>query len=159
MKNILKKLGGNEKGFSLTEITIVLIILAIGFGFSVLYTQTIQVQSDLKSISSNFVGLARTAQSNANSGKQGVGTGVHLDTKEYVLFEGGVYDPNAPTNYTVEMPSTIDIQNINLNGGGSEVIFLSPKGETNTHGTFSFFSSQNNKSIPITITNIGSIQY
>lgn len=143
----------------MTEVILVLIILAIGFGFSILYTQNIQISSDINTISSNFVEFTRNVQSNSKSGNQNLATGIHLEATKYVLFEGGVYDPNSQTNYTVQLPSTVVIQNINLNGGGSDVIFSSPKGATNNYGTFSFFSSQTNKLVLITITKIGTVEY
>ena len=159
MKNILRKLESNTKGFSLTEVTMVLIVLAIGFSLSILYSQTMQVRSDIKSISSNFVGFARTVQSNAKSGKQNTWNSVHLEETKYVLFSGASYDPNSLTNYEVELSPAISIQNISLNGGGDEIIFSSPKGTTNNYGTFSFLSTETGQSTKITITNIGTIEY
>lgn len=159
MKNLLRKLATNEKGFTMTEMTMVIIILAIGFSMSILYSQTVQVRSDIKSTASNFAGFARTVQSNAKSGKQGIVNSVHLEAQKYVLFEGISYDPNALTNYDVELSPSVSIQNIALNGGGSEIVFSSPKGTTNNYGTFSFFSTETNQSIQITITKIGTIEY
>lgn len=159
MNKFFSKIDRNQKGFSMMEIAMVIVIFAITAGLSVLFYQSMQVRSDIASVSSSFVELARVSQGDSAAGKNGVNHGIHLETSKYTLFEGNTYNANASTNYVVTLPSSVSIQNISLNGGGSDIVFTSPKGETNNYGTFSFTSSQLNKSQPITITKIGTFNY
>lgn len=152
-------ISSSRGGFTLVEVVLVIVILAIGLFLSILYYQTTQVRTDLNAQVSDFVGLARVAESNAEAGKGDLNYGVHFASDRYVIFQGNSYDPNSPSNYEVVLPSTIVIQNISLNGGGSDVVFASPRGATTNYGTVQFSSSQISKTITITVTQVGNINY
>lgn len=141
------------------EITAVLVIFLIVFGFFTLYTQTTQVGSDLNSQTSQFVSRLRLAQSNARSGKNDSPHGVHLAGDKYVVFAGGTYVEGADANFEVVLPESIAIQNINLNGGGNDIVFSAPYGETSNFGTLDFAASQTGTVKTVTITQIGTVNY
>jgi len=148
-----------KKAFTLLELVVVITLLGIMVGLSALYYQTSQVRADVNTQAAVLVSYLRLAQSNAMAGNDNESYGVHLETNLYVLFEGSSYVPDADSNIELELPPTIVIQNIVLNGGGSDVVFTPPQGETSTYGSLEIFSSQINKTIPITITSIGTIRY
>jgi len=150
---------GLTAGFTLVEIVLTLSIMLIGFGLSMLYYQTTQVRADLNAQASEFVGYARLAQSSAEAGKGGVSHGIHIETDSYVIFMGDTYDADGPSNFEVTLPDTITISEHSLRGGGSNVIFTTPNGNTNNDGTITFLSEQINQDKVITITNVGSIYY
>ncbi len=61
--------------------------------------------------------------------------GVHLATSSVTLFEGASYDAGDSSNVIVPMHPLVTISNIDLAGGGSEVIFDRLTGETAHAGT------------------------
>lgn len=149
----------NHNGFTFLEVMVVIVLMAIALGFSLLYSQTAQVRNDLAGEVARFVSYVRSAQSDAAAGKNNTAHGIHLSANTYTIFEGTAYDENATTNYTVDLPSTITIQNVTLNGSGSDLIFTDPYGETTTFGTVDLASAQINASKTITITQFGTVNY
>ena len=141
------------------EIILVVTLIAIGLGFFVLYSQSSQVRADLNSQASTITSYLRLAQTDALSGKDNSSHGIHFESDSYVIFTGNSYVESESSSTTIELPDTIAIQNISLNGGGSDVIFTSPHGETSTYGTVDLYSSQIDKTRQITITQLGSIEY
>lgn len=149
-----------NNGFSVLEIIIVIVLLTSVAGFSALYYQTSQVRNDLNTQATEFASYLRLAASNANSGLNGgESSGVHLESDSYTLFSGDIFDPLETSNFTIDLPPTISIENINLNGGGQNIIFTAPKGETLNYGTLDFNSDQIQKTVTITISQIGVINY
>lgn len=148
-----------QKGFTMLEVIVVMIIFAVVLGLSILYYQTTQVRSDLNGQVLQFVSYARLAQSNADAGKDDSNHGVHLESGRYVLFIGDSYVESADDNFEIDLPATMIIQNINLNEGGNDVVFERPYGETSDFGTFDFYSAQLNATKTVTISNIGTINY
>ncbi len=146
------------KGFSLIEVIIIVIIVSMSVGLAALYYQSSQVRSDVNNQTKTLVAYLRLAQSNADSGNNEFNA-IHLDPNSYTLFTGNIYNPVAPENYEIELPPTMIIQNIALNGGVTDIIFDSPKGETESYGSFQIFSNQITKTNTITINQIGTINY
>jgi len=154
MKNFKK-----QKGFSLIEIILVVTILGISVGLSILYSQSSQVRADINAQVSQFIGHLRLVQSSANAGLNDTSHGVHLESDSFTLFEGTSYSESGSLNFEYELSPTMVIQNINLNGGGDDIIFNPPKGDTSTYGTVEFNSAQANKTVQIEITALGTINY
>lgn len=148
-----------HKAFTFLELMLVITLMVTILGLSVIYTQTSQVRADVNTQAASFVSYARLASSNAMAGKDNVDYGIHLETDEYVLFEGTVYVEGAASNYEIELPSTITIQNISLNGGGVDLIFDRPFGYTDEYGSFEIHSGQIGKTVIINIDQYGKISY
>ncbi len=142
------------------EIMLAITLMAILLASFALYSQTSHLRTDINSQADIMVSYLKLAQSNAASGKVDTFNAIHLDTvaNSYTLFEGSSYNAVDPTNFEIELPESISLQNISLNGGGSSIIFLSPDGGTSTYGSFELNSAQINKSINITISSIGKIE-
>lgn len=153
------KIKNNKKGISLVEIILVVVLITISLGFSVLYYQTSQLRADIKTQTVEFVSYLRLAHSDAVAGLHGQSHGMHVENDSYTTFRGGSYNPDDPNNYKIELPSTITIQNIALNGGGDDIIFTGPNGETNDYGTLDFVSTQMDKTITITVSKVGTVNY
>lgn len=145
--------------FTLLEVILVMTLVAVGVGFSALYSQTAQVRADVNAQAATLSSHLRLAQSSAAAGEGGESHGIHLESDEYVLFDGSPYVSGDPDNVTIELPPTIHIQSIALNGGGNDIIFDPPQGETSTHGSFELYSESIEKTLSITIHSIGIIQY
>ncbi len=149
----------NTKGISLIEIILVIIILGISIGMSVLYYETSQVRADINTQVSQFSSYVRLAHSNALAGLNESSHGIHLEESSYTTFIGDSYNELDPMNFEITLPPTVTIQNISLNGGGSNLIFLKPSGETNNFGSIDFVSDQINKTVTVQITPLGTVTY
>lgn len=148
-----------NKAFTALEVMLAVTLLAIGISFAVLYTQTSPLRADLHSLASTFVSYGRVAQSDAAAGRNNQSHGIHVEASSYTIFEGTAYNAADPANFTIDMPSTITLQNVALNGGGQDILFSPPHGETATYGSLEFFSSTLNQTVPITISPLGAIEY
>jgi prepilin-type N-terminal cleavage/methylation domain-containing protein len=149
----------SQKGFSLMEVILVVLLMSIAIGFSVLYYQSSQVRADINAQTSELAGYLRLQQSRAESGLEGGIHSIHLEEDSYSLFSGAVFNEEDNQNKTTQMPETIRIININLNGGGNDIIFSSPQGSTENYGTFEIYSDQIKKTNLIEVTEMGTINY
>jgi prepilin-type N-terminal cleavage/methylation domain-containing protein len=148
-----------RSAFSLLETLVVVTIMAVAVGFSVLYAQTDTVRTDLHTQAAIFSSYLREMQTDAASGKGATSAGIHLETDQYVLFHGASYNALDASNFVVVLPSVIKVTDINLTGGGSEVIFTSPLGETSTAGSLDFSSASTGQTVHITINSLGAVDY
>lgn len=148
-----------KKGFSMLEVILAISIMAILVGLATTYYSNSQVRADVNSQAANIVHYLRLAQSNAASGLNNTNHGLHFETSSYTIFEGESYDNDSPKNVKIDLPSTMTIDGINLDGGGGNVIFLKSTGETDNFGTITVNSAAINKTVTITINYVGTINY
>ncbi len=141
------------------EVVLTLTLTAIVMGFLLGYYRTSQIRASINTEASSMIAYIRLIQSNTSSGLDNSVHGIHLEQESYTSFLGDTYNPLDVKNFTISLPPTVVIQNINLNGGGSDIVFSRPFGETNTYGTFELSTIDAIKTIPISITNIGTISY
>jgi len=141
------------------EVVLVIILVGISVGFSILYYQSSQVRADINSQVVQFASYIRLAHSDALSGLEDQSHGIHLENSAYTIFIGSSYDPMDEFNFVIELSPTITIENISLNGGGSDIIFTTTAGETTQYGTLNFVSTQIGKTINVEITKFGTVTY
>ena len=149
----------NKKAFTVLEIILVVGLFAVMLLIPLLYTQSSQVRFDFYTQVSNLVSYIRQEHGETVSGKGNINHGVHLSAGNYVIFSGLNFNPADPANVVITLPPTVIIRNIHLYGGGSDIIFSKPFGETATNGTFELFSPQQNLSMPIEVSSLGTINY
>jgi type II secretory pathway pseudopilin PulG len=147
------------RGFTIIEVILVLVLMIIFFALSAIYSQTSQVRSDINSQAKLLVGELRLLRSNAVSGRIDAHNGIKLGESSYIKFVGESFSADDPLNFEVNLPPTVKIQNINLGGEESVIIFSSPNGQTQNFGTFDLDSSQIQRTITINISQIGKIDY
>mgnify|MGYP001584073110 CR=1 FL=1 len=148
-----------EKGFTVMELMLVITLVSISIGLAISYYSGSQIRADINSQTANIVHYLRLAQSSAVAGLGNSDYGLHFEDSSYTTFKGSSYNPVSETNFQIQIPPTMTINNILLNGGGGDVIFTRPNGETNTFGTLTLSSAEINKSFTITITPTGTINY
>lgn len=92
------------------------------------------------------------------SSKNDLTYGVQLKSDEVIYFQGVTYPgDNDPGNAHFTFPSSVEIANINLNGGGSTVFYKRLSGATDNYGTFDIRMVGNtNTKTTITINQSGS---
>lgn len=149
----------NQRGITFLEISLAIILVVISLGFSLLYNQTSQVRADLNSQTAQLVSYLRLGHSNAASGLNGEFHNIHFETSSYTLYTTSPYNPEDSSNFTIQLPETIEIQNINLNGSAADLAFDSPYGETKNYGSIDLVSTQINQTKTIYISEFGTINY
>jgi len=77
--------------------------------------------------------------------------GVHIGTDQVVYFVGPTYATGTATNIVYPLHSAIEIVNISLNGGGSDVLYNHLLGTTDQYGTFQL-RAKSRSTIATTIT-------
>jgi hypothetical protein len=149
----------NKKAFTILEIILVVGLFSILLIIPLLYTQTSQVRFDFYTQVSNLVSYIRQEHGNTVAGKYNMNHGVRLNAGNYVIFSGTSFNQSDSDNVVVDLPPTVIIRNVQLYGGGSDIIFSKPFGETTTYGSFELYSEQANLSMPIYISSFGTINY
>lgn len=148
-----------KNGFSVLEVVLVLFLMMSALGFSLLYGFNAPLRSDVNVQASQVVSTMRLLQSTARAGDSARPNSIHLDTNQYVTFFGSSYNPLASDNEVHELPATIEIKNISLQGGSTNVVFTSPFGETTQYGSFDLYAANIDKTISVTISQIGTVNF
>lgn len=101
----------SKNGFTLPELLISVVIIAIIFSFASINLLRIIPESELTEISSSFMADTKSQQQSAMIGKSSdttqVSYSVLIGPNSYTLFRGSVYNPDDPTNYTVSYPDNV----------------------------------------------------
>lgn len=133
------------KGFTLAEILIsmgIMILLAVAVLFVFGDRSTDRMMKDREGVLAIFEEARSLSMSSKNASKYGV----YLEASGATLFMGDNYVPNDPQNKTHSLHSSIEISNINLSGGGSQIIFSRFNGDTANHGSFKLKVKNNSTS-------------
>lgn len=120
---------------TLIETVLVLVLLALVTGFISLSFSQINEKEALDKNADLVVSVLAEARSMTLSSIDDSRYGVHFDANQVVLFRGSSYNSSATTNVPTLLNPLVGIQNISLNGGGSEVVFNRLTGETDNSGS------------------------
>lgn len=127
----------DQKGFTLLEIVITAAIIALVGALSLVSFVNSRRVRDLIVAGQNALSVLQTARANAGAGQDASQWGVRLEQERIILFRGPTYAlATASTSYP--LPSTVEVADIALAGGGQDVIFkrISGVADTGSAGTF-----------------------
>ncbi len=147
----------NQKGFSLIEIIIAVAILAmIVVAASVSFRNSRNVNT-LTTAGNNVLSVIRVAQSKTLAGENDSEWGIHIETDKITLFRGSVFAGSPYTEATL-LPTNIEIANISLAGGGTDIIFTRITGATAETGSFDIRVKDDTSIVfPVTIEASGKV--
>lgn len=125
----------SESGFTLIEIVIAIGVLAIigttiFVGFS-----TATESADLKTSAFKVVDALQFARTRTIASLASSQYGVHFEQTQYVLFRGATYNASDPDNIVYPLSLRVEIADITLAGGGSDVVFDRITGKTTQNGS------------------------
>ena len=146
-----------NKGFTALELVVsVAIIMVVSAGALISFINSRNLR-DLATSGQNILSLLRQAQARSLAGENNSPWGVHFDQTQAVLYQGPVYAGSATTE-THRLPARIEIININLAGGGGEVLFKKLDGTTDQSGTIEVRVQESaSQTLPITINPSGKV--
>lgn len=143
------------RGFTLIEILVVLGIVAVlasatTSAFS-RYTKAQLIESE----TARVVALFADAQARALAARDNEPHGIHLATSTVVLFKGSTYTPGANENYELGLHPQVNITDISLASGGSDIVFKRISGATEESGSIEISLLDGSRSKTITIDRSG----
>ena len=144
-------------GFSLVELILVMSIMATLIGLITINLAGIQQRASLTSIVQNLISDIRQQQIKAMIGDtEGRPTasayGIHIDSNQYVLFNGTSYDALDPSNFKVSLPS-----NMQFISPGSNIIFSRVSGDISAAASIQLQDTTNSNTKTIQINKYGVI--
>lgn len=119
-----------KSGFTLTELIIVLAIIAVLFSLSFIGAYNTVPKSSLDSNTQMLIAHLKEQQMNAMTGategeSNSSNFGIYFTDGKYIFFKGGSYDPDNSHNF----PIIIDDINISTSFPNSSIIFLKNSGQ------------------------------
>jgi prepilin-type N-terminal cleavage/methylation domain-containing protein len=88
----------NNRGFTLIEILVVMIIMVVLFGISTQAFINAKRSSEINTLTDAIVSKLEQAKINATFGKNGTGAGIDFGSTTYTYFVGNSFNPSATTN-------------------------------------------------------------
>ena len=123
------------KGFTLLEIALSIGVLTLIGALSLVSFVNSRRVRDLTVAGADTLSVLRLAQAKAVAGEDASAWGVRLEQSRTLLFRGTDY-ASATLTTAYPLPATVEIANVVLQGGGSELVFRRLDGRTSQPGTF-----------------------
>jgi len=141
-----------NKGFSLIEIVIALAILILIIGLAFASYRYFEKKTELETSTQKIVSILKTAQTKTLASEDDSSYGVHFEENRYILFKGETYQIETEENKVNQLPSRLEVSDIDLNNESIDVIFQKISGQTEQYGTIilsSIDQPENSKTINI----------
>ena len=147
-----------QAGFTFVEITIALGIIIVLMSVVLTVFTSFRNNESLKSDTDLVVQVLRDARNKTLASKSYTTYGVHFSTPIITIFPGTTYDSNNPSNENISLNSNKTSLTLNLNGGGSDVIFQRLTGETVQNGSITISLSGMSQTKTVTIYKTGVVE-
>ncbi len=149
-----------SNSFTLIESLIIFGIFIILTAITVPLFRFFEKETDLNNSTEEIINVLRLAQNKTLASEGDNQYGVHFESNKYVLFKGISYNPSATDNEIYNLSMRVEIYEIDLTGGGTEVIFDRITGVTSQFGKISLRLKDNISKIrQISINSSGEIAY
>ena len=130
------------KGFTFIELLVIVGILIVLTAIAFPTLRFFQKESDLNNAAEEIINNLRLAQNKTLASEKASQYGIYFDNlitpHQYTLFKGGDYaSRNASFDEVHKLPKTVEIYEVNLAGGGSEVVFDRVSGKSSQTGNLS----------------------
>jgi len=123
-----------NRGFSLLEILVVVAISLTLLTLLIISFSSLRENRAFYNEIERIAVLIDEARFKTIGSKNFSTHGIHFETDRAVLFEGDFFSSADPSNKIFIISDLVKISSINLNGGGSEIIFQKITGETDQYG-------------------------
>lgn len=141
-----------KKGFTVLEFLVSMSILVVLATIIFASVSTFRNNKGLQIVAEDILYLLNEGRNNTLSAKDYYSYGVHFEPSEITVFRGATYSSSDLNNKTVEVDRSVEISNINLVGGGQDVLFQKLTGKTSQSGAVTIrLKSDNSKTKTIII--------
>lgn len=149
-----------KKGFTLTELLMVVSIIAVLATIIILSFSNFRNSSALQTTSEDVVSILNKARSNTIASKDGYQYGVHFSTNDVTLFRGASFVFGDTNNEVRTLDTAVEVASTAFNGGGSDVVFQKLTGKTSNYGTATLHvMSDSSKTAVISIGETGVVGF
>ncbi|HCC04762.1 TPA: hypothetical protein DEP58_00470 [Patescibacteria group bacterium] len=124
-----------ERGFTLTEVLVVIALLLILSALSIGGFRTFAVRSGQAAVSQTVLGALKEAHAKTLASLDDTTYGVHFESSSVTIFQGGTYTASSTENSVRELPTRTSITNVSLTGGSTDVVFARLTGTASSVGT------------------------
>lgn len=136
----------NRRGFTIIELLVVLAIISLIAGLTLSSLTTFRSRRAVKNAAAEIVSALTLARSRTLNGLNDTVHGVYFATSSLVIFSGGIFNPNDPSNQAINLiPAGLAISLTN----GQSVIFNRRSGVTNNVGTITITNGQASQVVTI----------
>lgn len=125
-----------RRGVTLVEILVSISIMMLISSLVLAAFSDFRAQKTLDAAVEGMLAAFSHAHLDTISSRNDKQYGVHIGTDQVVYFVGPVYATGTVTNIIHPLHTAIEIVNISLNGGGSDVLYQRLYGTTDQYGTF-----------------------
>ena len=123
------------KGFSLVELMLSIWLLFLIFATADYYYLQKQRIIEIEVVAEELKATLYEARENSRNYKDNSIYGIHLNTDSYSMFKWSTLTSTG-IDLSTTFPNFITIEEINLNGSGSEIVFDKNTGNTDMYGNF-----------------------
>ena len=122
------------KGFTLIEQVLVIAIIVLLVTITLVSFSLFRQERQLEGTTAELVSTLEQARAQTLAFTGQSVYGVHVDTNQFVLFQGGSYDAAAATNKVFLLSQDVEASAWVLQGGGNDIIFDRLTGKTSQSG-------------------------
>lgn len=138
-----------QYGFTIVEILIGLAILGIISAITFASFSGLNSANALHASVGLVASNIEQARSLTLASHQGEQYGVHLGTTSITMFTGAHYGASDADNVTIDIDRHVEISNVTLSGGGSDILFQRLTGATHQSGTITLSLKDDSSSTKI----------
>ncbi|OIO33079.1 MAG: hypothetical protein COZ49_03610 [Candidatus Yonathbacteria bacterium CG_4_10_14_3_um_filter_47_65] len=123
-----------HKGFTALEVLLVVALFAILASIVIPPFAEFRTSKMIETISGEVVSLLAEARADTISSKNDSQYGVHFESSRAVFFKGSVFTEPDSDNFEIAIDPVVEISDIVLASGGSDVVFEKITGATSEPG-------------------------
>lgn len=124
----------HQKGFTLTELLVVLFVMGVIAALSVVSFKDFNERQTLRVASQDVYTALIDARGDTLASENDSVYGVHIDANQIVRFVGASYDPNSASNATSTLLAPVAATS-SLTGGSADIVFARLTGKASATGT------------------------
>ena len=144
------------RGASFVEILVVIGVLALMAVITFQTYVTVNANKALDTDAQKIMAELGEARSLTIGSRDGSPWGLHVASTSVTLFEGATYSAGASGNVTTALNSVVQVDRVNILGGGTDIIFQRLTGATTATGTMKLiYTASSTVSRTITIYGTG----
>lgn len=145
-----------SRGFTLLELIIAISIISITAVITIISLASLRSRTDLNGNAQNIISILNVARSKTTASEGPSQWGAHFETSLFALFKGATYNVSDSYTKIYNLPSSLELVNISLYGGGVNVVFDRITGQTQNYGSITLRKiSEPTNLINITVEQFG----